>query len=689
MVRKEVISVDSDKCNNCFKCISVCPVKKCNDATGKSIKINNEICLGCGACVNSCDNNARIIIDDFLDFLKALKHNKFIAIVAPAIVSVFPETYKKLNGYLNKIGVESFFDVSFGAELATESYIQYIKENQPKTVITQPCPSLVNYIELYKPELIPYLAPIDSPMLHTITYVREYFREYRDHKIVVISPCAAKRLEFNDRYPDVYNVTFKSLIEHFDNQNINLFGYSEIEYMGAQAERAVLFSSPGGLKRTVERSLPKIAHKIRKIEGKDTVYEYLNGLKKSIQSGVAPLIVDCLNCEKGCNGGPGTGNAHKSIDFIESHIEKRSDRHIKDYKKVEKNIKQFWKKNLYSRSYYDKSNMVNFSKPSNKELNDIYHLMNKQDKKDIYNCTSCGYNSCEIMAEAIHNGINIPENCYHYQQEEVNRLNKNKDQIAIQLEQEIKKSNILTVKAKKRMDSMGEFTTQQVAAIEQSTAAIEQMLASIKSIAKISDSRRDLLTKLDNSFKDVGNDLSQIVKSVSTIDSSVGVVDEMNRLIEDVAERTNLLSMNAAIEAARAGHVGKGFSVVAGEIKKLADASLVNANQVHDSLKGIKEHVKSSVDISIESKDKTSEMGDVVNSVKNSFIEINSGMDELSIGSDEISQALVLMASSSRNIEDLYLEVKKSMNEMIGMIYDMEELLSQITEKESELVSNS
>ncbi len=73
MIKKVVISVDSEKCNKCFRCISVCPVKMCNTAVGSSVELNSEQCLGCGACVSSCDNGARVVEDDFMSFFKSWK----------------------------------------------------------------------------------------------------------------------------------------------------------------------------------------------------------------------------------------------------------------------------------------------------------------------------------------------------------------------------------------------------------------------------------------------------------------------------------------------------------------------------------------------------------------------------------------------------------------------------------------
>ncbi|WP_461249016.1 [Fe-Fe] hydrogenase large subunit C-terminal domain-containing protein, partial [Treponema sp. R6D11] len=115
-------------------------------------------------------------MDDTNRFFSDIKNGtKMIAVAAPAVASVFPDRFLNLNGWLKSLGVEAFFDVSFGAELTVVSYLDYIKAKNPRTVIAQPCPAIVSFIEIYHPELIPYLAPADSPMLHTIRLVNEYY----------------------------------------------------------------------------------------------------------------------------------------------------------------------------------------------------------------------------------------------------------------------------------------------------------------------------------------------------------------------------------------------------------------------------------------------------------------------------------------------------------------------------------
>jgi len=421
-----VIKIDEGKCVNCYACITGCPVKYCMDGSKEKVTINSDLCIGCGNCIIVCHHEARQLVDDTPRFLSDLKQgDRIIAVVAPAVASVFPGEYLNLNGWLKSLGIEDFFDVSLGAELTVISYLNYIKEKKPRTVIAQPCPAIVSYIEIYHPELLPYLAPADSPMLHTVRMIREYFPQYKNYKIAVISPCIAKRREFDETGLGDYNVTMVALKNHLQAEDISLDSFTPVNYTGPLAERAVQFSSPGGLLDTAERFVPGIRRNARKIEGLHSIYTYLTEAAKLLNDPAVefPLLVDCLNCEKGCNGGPGTGNVSLPEDKLETPIHKRSAEHEKSlttgqrkkqYKKYHKLLNQYWKPGLYNRGYRNLSENLVMIQPSEAALTEIYHRMKKFNKSDLYDCGACGYGSCKGMAVAIHNGFNKPENCAHY-----------------------------------------------------------------------------------------------------------------------------------------------------------------------------------------------------------------------------------------------------------------------------------
>ena len=537
-----VIKLDKSRCTNCHKCVSVCPSKYCNDGSGAIVSINSNMCIACGACIHACTHGARYFIDDFDLFTKSLEANeKIVAIVAPAIAAAFPNQYLKINGLLKDMGVDAIFDVSFGAELTVKTYLEHLKTNKPRTIISQPCPAIVTYIEIYKPELIEYLAPADSPMLHTIKMIKHFYPEYRHHKVAVISPCIAKKREFEEVGMGDYNVTIASLAEYINDNNINLYSFKDTEFDNPSAERAVLFSTPGGLLRTAEREMPSIANVTRKIEGTTVVYDYLNSLHDEIINDRAPILVDCLSCHAGCNGGSATLNHNEPIDKIEYYVEKRNKEAQAKYKstrKLRSKIDDYWNENLYRRDYVNRSENNEVKYPSREELRIIYTDMKKTKELDFYNCAFCGYNTCEKMAVAVYNGLNKKENCYHYNAEIISEMAGNVSDTASEL------------------DRQGDIITKFV----EQTGALTRKLS--KEFLGLQESV--------NANNQILNEFDIIVKSINSIASQI-----------------NLLALNASIEAARAGEYGRGFTVVAQEVKRLAESSALEANKIKPFLDDI------------------------------------------------------------------------------------------------------
>ena len=540
-----VIHVDEQKCVNCHACITACPVKFCNDGTGSTVTINHDMCIGCGACIIACHHEARIGMDDFDQFLNDAKHGvSMVAVAAPAVASSWPEDYLRINGWLQSLGVEAVFDVSFGAELTIKSYLEHIKTNKPKCVIAQPCPAIVSYIEIYQPELLPYLAPADSPMLHTVKMVKQYYPQYRNHNVVVISPCYAKRREFDETGLGDYNVTFSQIKRYLDTNHISLQSFPKIDYANPSAERAVLFSTPGGLMRTAMREVPGIGENIRKIEGQHTIYHYLDDLPDMIRQGMNPLVIDCLNCEAGCNGGTGTSCYHKPVDELEYYVEKRNKEmqaryrtEIKDndaHDKLHALVNQYWKPGLYDRRYRDLRENNQLKKPTQAILEEIFRTqLNKTCQQDERDCGCCGYHTCREMAVAMFNGLSVADECTVY-------THKILDSNRLELEKQL----------------------QEVQELQTTKSAYQQMLhAKINEMTGHVNSSTDHLNSLERGS-------SKITAAVNSISS--------------VARQTNLLALNASIEAARAGRHGAGFAVVAQEVKSLADKSQISSEEISE-----------------------------------------------------------------------------------------------------------
>jgi PAS domain S-box-containing protein len=328
------------------------------------------------------------------------------------------------------MGVEAVFDVSFGAELTVKSYVEHIKTQNTQTMIASPCPSIVRFIEIYHPELIKYLAPYDSPMMHTMKMIKEKYPSFKNHKIAAISPCISKKREFIEAGIEHYNVAFISIDKYLKENNFSLADFPPGEFDNPPAERGVMFSSPGGLLQTIDRWQPGIKENARTKEGISSIYSYLEKLPSANKTGRVPFLIDCLSCEYGCNMGPLTLVKDKSPDEVEHLIAERKRDAQKNYNsihdsdidknKIEEVISNYWEEGLFKRDYSDRSGDIKIRYPNKEELERIYHSMHKYSEKDIFNCSSCGYNKCENMATAIFNNLNKPENCHFY-------LSKEKD----------------------------------------------------------------------------------------------------------------------------------------------------------------------------------------------------------------------------------------------------------------------
>ena len=182
-------------------------------------------------------------------------------------------------------------------------------------------------------------------------------------------------------------------------------------------------------------------------------------------------------------------------------------------------------------------------------------------------------------------------------------------------------------------------TEEQSSAVSEATSAMEEMSASIQSVNRITAERIAGSQELNTLIERGSETWSSTIAMVEAIGSRMDNIQEMIGVINDVADRTNLLAMNAAIEAAHAGESGKGFAVVAAEIRNLAESTAQSARQISVTLRELVEQSTAAVASSSESGAAFERIRTGVTEAVGSFREIGHSMEELSLGSTQVVDA--------------------------------------------------
>lgn len=201
------------------------------------------------------------------------------------------------------------------------------------------------------------------------------------------------------------------------------------------------------------------------------------------------------------------------------------------------------------------------------------------------------------------------------------------------------------------IENLSSILEEQSKSIEESFGSIE---AVIKQIGYVSDANRDS-KEVFASLEMVSKDGMENLQNVSTIANGVAekstMLMETNSIIANIAQQTNLLSMNAAIEAAHAGEAGKGFSVVAEEIRKLADQSASQSKEVASTVKGIKNDIEAMVEASESTSRSFSKIDEEIERVGSSFLNVEGKMTILTEDGHHVSSNLAQLKELTGQVQ--------------------------------------
>jgi len=229
----------------------------------------------------------------------------------------------------------------------------------------------------------------------------------------------------------------------------------------------------------------------------------------------------------------------------------------------------------------------------------------------------------------------------------------------------------------------------QSAHVAETVASIEQMNANIQNITSISEKKRGIAINLLEQAKDGEQSMDKAISAFDNLSKYVDGILETTSVIQGIAGQTNLLAMNAAIEAAHAGDAGRGFSVVADEIRKLSETSSDNARGISANLTRLVQDIGSTGEVIKASGVAFKLIETEISGVVQALEEISNGMKETSIGADQIMESSIVLNDVSFSVNDKVKQVRSSHGKAVSQMASITSTMNGLSAQMASIIEGT
>lgn len=398
----KVIDFKNASCKHCYKCVRSCSVKAIQVKNAQATIMDSH-CVLCGKCLEVCPQNAKTFISD-LERVKSYiaAGRKTVVSLAPAYLGILKyDRPGQVVDALLRLGFSEIRETAEGAAYVTNAYTRLLNEGQMTNIISTCCPSVNDLVEKYYPELVPYLAPVVSPMIAHGKLIKSLYGP--DTKVVFIGPCIAKKeeAEGDDRTTGFVDavLNFAEIEAWLAEKGIDIKSCEEKQPANPDPRVNRLYPVTSGVISSVLARKKIDSYKKIFIDGIEDCKEVFDDMKAGLIEG---CFIEANMCEGGCIKGPAVNklniSKYKATMVIEEQIQKEAP----DYPEEIANVD-------ISKKF--RADSVRDAMPTEEQITEILKATGKYNKTQELNCGACGYPTCRDKAIAVFQGKAEQEMC--------------------------------------------------------------------------------------------------------------------------------------------------------------------------------------------------------------------------------------------------------------------------------------